>query len=326
MPAARPRSPRRRRTRSCTAAAAGPRRAVRASGCGRGPARRPSRRATHDPPRLDDAAAEAVPTMAETDDRASASLAEVGRVGVQRGCVAVVVVDHRQRRGRASSAPRTSNPDQAGCEKLVDPTEEITPSALAGPGVSRPTTRTSDRSMPVASSTARTPARGPRPPLPALGTRLGISSRRSTRNRPAASTTVALFAVPPLSRPTATHALSSSPWTLPIPMMHPASAPTTRDRASASSTFAPAVTGWAGRRPRTRRGCGMSGLTRYRTFLSDSALWTGFRFRAGDIVISPPPKCGTTWMQMLSALLVFGHRRARPPVDRGLSVARRGLR
>jgi hypothetical protein len=49
----------------------------------------------------------------------------------------------------------------------------------------------------------------------------------------------------------------------------------------------------------------MAGLKRYRTLLSDSALWTGFRFRAGDIVISPPPKCGTTWMQMLCALLVF---------------------
>jgi aryl sulfotransferase len=49
----------------------------------------------------------------------------------------------------------------------------------------------------------------------------------------------------------------------------------------------------------------MAGLKRYRTLLSDSSLWTGFRFRAGDIVISPPPKCGTTWLQMLCALLVF---------------------
>ncbi|MBE8523030.1 sulfotransferase domain-containing protein [Amycolatopsis sp. H6(2020)] len=39
--------------------------------------------------------------------------------------------------------------------------------------------------------------------------------------------------------------------------------------------------------------------------MSDSALWDRFRFRAGDIVISTPPKCGTTWMQMLCALLVF---------------------
>jgi len=50
----------------------------------------------------------------------------------------------------------------------------------------------------------------------------------------------------------------------------------------------------------------MARLERYRTLLSDSALWDGFGFRAGDIVISPPPKCGTTWMQMLCALLVFG--------------------
>ncbi|KDN21966.1 sulfotransferase domain-containing protein [Amycolatopsis rifamycinica] len=50
----------------------------------------------------------------------------------------------------------------------------------------------------------------------------------------------------------------------------------------------------------------MGGLRRYRTVVSDSALWARFRFRAGDIVISTPPKCGTTWMQMLCALLVFG--------------------
>jgi len=49
----------------------------------------------------------------------------------------------------------------------------------------------------------------------------------------------------------------------------------------------------------------MSTLRRYRTMVSDSALWDGFRFRAGDIVISPPAKCGTTWMQMLCALLIF---------------------
>jgi aryl sulfotransferase len=35
------------------------------------------------------------------------------------------------------------------------------------------------------------------------------------------------------------------------------------------------------------------------------ARWLGFRFRAGDIVISTPPKSGTTWMQMICALLIF---------------------
>lgn len=44
---------------------------------------------------------------------------------------------------------------------------------------------------------------------------------------------------------------------------------------------------------------------RYRTSLEDSARWQGFRFRAGDIVISTPSKSGTTWTQMICALLVF---------------------
>jgi len=44
---------------------------------------------------------------------------------------------------------------------------------------------------------------------------------------------------------------------------------------------------------------------RYRSVVADSARWDGFRFREGDIVISTPPKCGTTWMQRLVALLVF---------------------
>ena len=33
--------------------------------------------------------------------------------------------------------------------------------------------------------------------------------------------------------------------------------------------------------------------------------WLGFGFRAGDIVISTPRKSGTTWMQMICALLIF---------------------
>src|SRR5215207_4899670 len=45
--------------------------------------------------------------------------------------------------------------------------------------------------------------------------------------------------------------------------------------------------------------------TRYRSLISDSVRWDGFEFRPDDIVISTPPKCGTTWTQMICALLIF---------------------
>src|SRR5581483_15153 len=57
--------------------------------------------------------------------------------------------------------------------------------------------------------------------------------------------------------------------------------------------------------PAPRVGRGLTELTRYRSVVADNARWEGFRFRPGDIVISTPPKCGTTWTQMLCALLIF---------------------
>src|SRR5215212_4206530 len=45
--------------------------------------------------------------------------------------------------------------------------------------------------------------------------------------------------------------------------------------------------------------------TRYRSITADSGRWDGFAFRPGDVVISTPPKSGTTWTQMLCALLIF---------------------
>jgi hypothetical protein len=55
--------------------------------------------------------------------------------------------------------------------------------------------------------------------------------------------------------------------------------------------------------------------TRYRSITADSARWDGFTFRPGDIVISTPPKSGTTWTQMLCALLIFDGPAFPAPLD-----------
>ena len=44
---------------------------------------------------------------------------------------------------------------------------------------------------------------------------------------------------------------------------------------------------------------------RYTSADEDSARWEGFSFRPGDVVISTRSKSGTTWMQMICALLIF---------------------
>ncbi len=44
---------------------------------------------------------------------------------------------------------------------------------------------------------------------------------------------------------------------------------------------------------------------RYRSGEEDSARWSDFRFRDGDIVVSTRSKSGTTWLQMVCALLVL---------------------
>ncbi|MDP1820745.1 MAG: sulfotransferase domain-containing protein [Acidimicrobiales bacterium] len=43
----------------------------------------------------------------------------------------------------------------------------------------------------------------------------------------------------------------------------------------------------------------------FSTIVYDNSRWEGFEFRPDDIVISTPPKCGTTWTQMIVALLLF---------------------
>ncbi|HET7018617.1 MAG TPA: sulfotransferase domain-containing protein [Streptosporangiaceae bacterium] len=57
-------------------------------------------------------------------------------------------------------------------------------------------------------------------------------------------------------------------------------------------------------------------MQRYRTWLADSSRWDGFQFRPGDIVISTPANCGTTWMQMICALLIFGDARLPGPLTK----------
>ena len=42
----------------------------------------------------------------------------------------------------------------------------------------------------------------------------------------------------------------------------------------------------------------------YKTPIYESDRWEGFTHRAGDILVCTPPKCGTTWTQMICALLV----------------------
>ncbi len=49
----------------------------------------------------------------------------------------------------------------------------------------------------------------------------------------------------------------------------------------------------------------MGELVLYRGVMVDSERWERFEHRAGDIVISTPPKSGTTWTQMLCALMIF---------------------
>jgi hypothetical protein len=53
---------------------------------------------------------------------------------------------------------------------------------------------------------------------------------------------------------------------------------------------------------------------RYRSVEEDSVRWLGFPFRQGDIVISARSKSGTTWMQMICALLVLQTRELPQPL------------
>ncbi|HTT88399.1 MAG TPA: sulfotransferase domain-containing protein [Acidimicrobiales bacterium] len=50
---------------------------------------------------------------------------------------------------------------------------------------------------------------------------------------------------------------------------------------------------------------GWWGPGRYAGAAYDSSRWDGFVFRDDDVVVCAPQKCGTTWAQMICALLIF---------------------
>lgn len=58
------------------------------------------------------------------------------------------------------------------------------------------------------------------------------------------------------------------------------------------------------------------GPVRYRSGDEDSARWRDFPFRPGDIVISTRSKSGTTWVQMICALLILQEPELPEPLGR----------
>jgi hypothetical protein len=76
---------------------------------------------------------------------------------------------------------------------------------------------------------------------------------------------------------------------------------------------------WAARRgSRAARGrirCQDAVVRRYEAVVYDSSRWEGFELRPGDIIISTPPKSGTTWTQMICALLVLQEPELPLPLD-----------
>jgi hypothetical protein len=59
----------------------------------------------------------------------------------------------------------------------------------------------------------------------------------------------------------------------------------------------------------------MTLVRRYEGVVFDSSRWDGFELHPGDIIITTPPKCGTTWTQMICALLVLQEPELPLPLD-----------
>jgi len=50
--------------------------------------------------------------------------------------------------------------------------------------------------------------------------------------------------------------------------------------------------------------------------VTDTRIWNEFALRPGDIVLSTPPKCGTTWSQALLTMLLHGEAVTDRPIWR----------
>src|SRR5215470_7619723 len=59
----------------------------------------------------------------------------------------------------------------------------------------------------------------------------------------------------------------------------------------------------------------MTAVRRDEASMYDSSRWGCFGLRPGDIIISTPPKCGTTWTQMICALLMLQEPELPLPLD-----------
>ena len=161
-----------------------PARAARPSGCARGRARRPSRPRPRRPAGLDHAAAE--PGADDRRDRRALRRASGPKwrvVGVQRGRVAVVVVDDRQSEARLDRGADVEAPP-LGSEKLVAPRARSR--RRRSPARACRARRRARRHGARRPRRARAPSRRSIAATAAAGpsvTRLGISTIWSTRNR-----------------------------------------------------------------------------------------------------------------------------------------------
>lgn len=60
-------------------------------------------------------------------------------------------------------------------------------------------------------------------------------------------------------------------------------------------------------------------MREYKNAVMDNARWNGFEPRAGDVFVCTPSKCGTTWMQMIVASLIWPDGDFPGPIVNGIA-------